>query len=293
MAPSSKHNSQSGPILIQGITYRSGTNYLFDLLTLHPHCGFTKPYENFFLAYSHLLTNYLEQVTTHWDPAWGADPALFKAALGQGLLHPMTEAVSPKRLVTKTPNVDQLEHFFDFFPNAYLIILVRDGRSVVESSVRSFGIRFDDAARHWAQAAQLINHFRHNPPRTGLWLLVKYEDLINDLERELRRLFEFLNLDADAYDFAAAQHLPVRGSSDLVAGNDRLHWGKVAKYEGFTPHKRWSAWSVRQHARFNWLAGEQMKALGYPLQPTPPSVGLKLRNIVLDWQFRFATRLKR
>ena len=48
---------------------------------------------------------------------------------------------------------------FDLFPDDYLIVLVRDGRAVVESKQRSFGETFESAAREWAAGAETILRF--------------------------------------------------------------------------------------------------------------------------------------
>jgi len=63
----------------------------------------------------------------------------------------------------------------------------------------------------------------------------------------------------------------VRGSS-VLAGNSSLalpniargvHWEPVAKPAGFNPVERWGKWGRAKHARFNWIAGASMTALGY------------------------------
>ena len=59
----------------------------------------------------------------------------------------------PTRLVTKTPTVKNLGLFFQLFPTSKLLVLVRDGRSVVESAVRTFDRPYGHAAREWASSS--------------------------------------------------------------------------------------------------------------------------------------------
>ena len=44
--------------------------------------------------------------------------------------------------MTKSPSVAHLDRFFAFFPRARLLILVRDGRSVAQSAIDTFGVEF-------------------------------------------------------------------------------------------------------------------------------------------------------
>src|SRR5262249_23580251 len=162
----------------------------------------------------HLLSKYMESVSRWWKHHWDKDElAMEKEALaehiGKGLASFLsvqldrrkrtsgkaTDAGRRLRLVTKTPSVKNLSLFFSLFPNSKLLILVRDGRSVVESAVRTFDRPYGHAAQEWADSAQIIQEFGKNHPEKQ-FLLVRYEDLYKNVEKELRRIFEFLQLDA-------------------------------------------------------------------------------------------------
>ena len=85
--------------------------------------------------------------------------------------------------MTKSPSVRHLDRFFAFFPRARLLILVRDGRSVVQSAMDTFGWDFERACRAWAEAANTIDRFQQSESaRADRWRIVRYEDLIDDLE---------------------------------------------------------------------------------------------------------------
>ena len=85
---------RADPIFIHGILPRSGTNFLWDLLLLHPDCSRAREpvNEDLFLDQSDHLAAYCRGCRAElWDPSWGtfgADvlDALF-AGIGEGLSH--------------------------------------------------------------------------------------------------------------------------------------------------------------------------------------------------------------
>jgi protein-tyrosine sulfotransferase len=207
------------PIFIHGILPRSGTNFIWDLLLLHADCsrGREPVNEDLFLEHSAHLTAFATAVQRAWDPAWGTfgvdiSNRLYES-IGDGLVS-FLWTDRTRRLVTKSPTVWHLDRFFTFFPCARLLILVRDGRSVVQSAMDTFGWDFDRACRAWSEAARTIRHFQQTQTaHADRWRLIRYEDLVDDTEAQLRAVFAFLGLDAQRYDFGAACNLPVRGSS--------------------------------------------------------------------------------
>jgi hypothetical protein len=283
--------ARRAPIFIHGILPRSGTNFLYDLLLLHPDCASARRpvKEDLFLDHSDHLVAFTKAVRAAWDPRWGtfgADiPDQLCAGIGEGLLSFLT--IDPhRRLVTKSPSVRRLARFFTFFPSARLLILVRDGRSVVQSGMETFGWDFDRGCRMWSEAATAIQQFQHaEVARADQWRLVRYEDLLDDTEGQLQRIFEFLDLDPAGYDFAAARNLPVRGSSAFGRESRAVHWEPVARDSSFAPKERWRSWSPKQLERFDWLAGNQLRDFGYASQPPRTSVTRSMKHVLLDWRW--------
>ena len=277
------------PIFILGMSQRTGTNFLGELLRLHPRC--TSPgvlWEDFLAAYADLLVSYAAQVSSNWGPAWGFDRNQGRDSicrhLGEGLISflnsqraiarigeapnsgsPVVSAEEmTKRVVTKTPSVRSLQYFFKIFPRAQLLILVRDGRAVVESAVKSFKRDYEEEMRYWVVSARTILRFKQSVDHCDLsYMLVRYEDLWMHREQELRKIFSFLELDVESYDFAAADKLPIRGSSTLVEQGIKVHWLPVEKSSSFNPVQRWAHWDRRLHERFNWIAGDCLERFGY------------------------------
>ncbi|MGH8875617.1 MAG: hypothetical protein ACRDVM_10265, partial [Acidimicrobiia bacterium] len=135
----------------------------------------------------------------------------------------------------------------------------------------------------WAQAAQTIIDFRRAfPEDRQAYRVVRYEDLLDDLEAQLDGVFELLGLDASRYDLASALDLPVRGSSSS-SREGRPSWDPVTKTEEFDPKRRWSSWTRAQHERFNWVAGRQSEAFGYRLaESSGNEVAWQAWNRVMD-----------
>jgi len=305
-------------VFILGIAERSGTTYLQDLLRLHPDCDVDgmELEEDHFVEFSDLLIKFVRSASRGWKAWWGQEQLqrereLVFRSLGDGLIsylkmqvvnrrvlngmHPVDKDL--KVLVTKSPSTSNLELFFRLFPDAELIILIRDGRSVVESAVRTFFRRFDRASQQWANRAESVLRFtRNDASRDRRYLLVKYEDLYGNSDEEIRRILSFLRLDVTRYSFERARNLPVRGSSTLrregappttSAGRGvapGIHWQPVPKSADFNPLARWSHWKRGQHERFNWIAGEYLTALGYEKKVYPNHRWFWVaRNYLLDW----------
>jgi hypothetical protein len=296
--------SSTDPIFIIGIRQRSGTNYLFDLLGLHPDCCNSPApiWEDFLLAHADLLVGYARSTYRHWHHwviAEGMEERLedkLLQCLGDGLISFMTSRVHARRLVTKTPGVRNLEYFFKLFPHAHLLILVRDGRAVVESAVKTSQIKpsimnYESVMRSWARGAKAILRFDQATKNSDFkYLLVRYEDLYRDVKGELHRIFDFLGLDVATYDFNAVTNLPVRGSSVFRGdGAEKVHWRPVEKTTDFNPMLRWDHWGRALHERFNWIAGEYLGQFGYEARQYKTNRSLwTIWNLALDmiWPIR-------
>ena len=286
---------RANPIFVHGILPRSGTNYLWDLLLLHPDCGQAREpvNEDLFLDHSDPLVQFVGQVRASWNPIWGQFPADIAehlcAGVGEGLLS-FLWTDRERRLLTKSPSVRHLDRFFTFFPSARLVILVRDGRSVAQSAMDTFGWSFDRACREWSAAAQTIRRFQQDQSdRVERWRLVRYEDLVDDPEGQLRSLFAFLDLDSERYDFDAARTLPVRGSSAFGRKDGNVHWNSVAKDASFAPKERWRSWPAHRQERFQWLAGEWLVYFGYPEARRRFSSAESLAHRLRDWRWALKT----
>ncbi len=274
-------------VFILGISARSGTNYLFDLLSLHPGC-LAAPiiFEDYVFFHADLLRAYARETISHWrskTPREGyariASENNLCLCLGEGIRAYLLSQLSPQErdalgermFVTKTPGVVGLSEVFRFFPDARVILVIRDGRSVVESSRHLLQKGFDCLATGWNWAAGEVLRFQRDyQGRADQFRIVRYEDIFRDVEGEMRKIFQFLGLDAECYDYGRARTLPIRGSSFALGdGKTEIHWVRVPRPADFDPIERWSGWSRAEHERFKWFAGRHQLALGYELKEFP------------------------
>jgi hypothetical protein len=223
-------------------------------------------FEDYFLPQAYRLFEFAEAVKDHWS--WGLgdrerDQLLH--CLGNGLLAFLNQHLGTDHVVTKTPSVKGLFLFLQLFPDARLIILIRDGRAVAESMLKTFDVPYGVSMKEWARAAEsiLVYDQVHKHAETR-YMLVRYEDLLGDLRGQLGSILQFAGLPEDLYDFDAAADAPVIGSSSMKNEVGRIIWKPQPKPEGFDPLKRFSHWPNHTHVRFNWIAGKQSEALGYP-----------------------------
>ncbi len=268
-------------VFILGIMPRSGTHFLANLLCQHPDCKKSVLAEDGLVASSSLLARYADFNNKQWEkdgaPAAGGAHQLLLESIGEGLLaflknmrqNAIAKKTSPtdslpRYLVTKTPQVTGLENFFKLFPQNKLLLLVRDGRAVVESGNISFNYDRERSCRQWRDAADKIIGFTNATPQTSSnYLIVKYEELYTQTEQEMRKILSFMDLDQDKYDFKKALDMPVVGSSVFKRGDKAVSWIPVAKTVDFDPLTRASGWTRKQHERFNHVAGPQLEYFGY------------------------------
>jgi len=276
-----------GVIYIAGITQRSGTNWLYELIAKHPGCSRALGWEDHFVFHADQLNAYARNLRSSWKDDWplhrrNADAAVLRQ-FGEGLKRVLAcsnkeagpcegRSTTGGRLLTKTPAVKNIDQFFTFFPDSHLIILVRDGRSVVESGMRTFQWPFEQAVHRWREAARTILEFDKHEDH-GSYHLIRYEDLFRNTVDQLKELFEFLELDPSIYEFESALDAPVKGSSTYGQDEGGVDWKPVEKGEGFSPLERWEDWTAARHDRFNWVAGQELRTFGYsPVSPYSPVV---------------------
>lgn len=299
------------PIFISGIMPRSGTNFLFDLLQLHPDCHGGLPGEDNVIRYSPRLLDFASELIGSWPEDWGIrqidSEGLLRRCLGYAMLDFLAAngdvddqqrhaeaglrlvdlAKRGQRLVNKTPSVAHLDACSRMFPESYLIILVRDGRAIVESGIRSeFGWDFEHMVRSWNWSAKEVIRFTESKKgKETRHITVRYEDLFDNTECELRRVFEKVDLDPGRYDFDTAVKMPVRGSSTHKMSDRPDFFNAVPRSSDFQPKQRHKDWSRAQHERFNWIAGESLQQLGYKPELFAGNRSIwRLKNIAKDVQ---------
>lgn len=210
-----------------------------------------------------------------------------------GFLASSAEVGPATRIVTRTPSVVNLGSAAEFLPGADLVLLVRDGRSVVASFVEAWGWPFDLAVAEWRRGAREILDFRRATESPSL--LVRFEDAVRDVDCVVDDLLAFTGLDPTRFDRDAAHRMPVLGSSFERDDRGRVTWEPRDSSDEFDPTVRFGHWSAADHARYAWLAGEEHEALGYELDGPRPAgraaVEMRLADLVsplrtTSWRLR-------
>lgn len=259
-------------VFINGILPRSGTHFLANLLCQHPDCIKAPVPEDGFLASGKHLANYVDSLVNSWTEQNNSkDYNHYKDTLLEGFglslsgfLWNATRSKTEGKttMVAKTPLVNNLKLFPKLFPSAKLIILVRDGRDLVESAVRSFNYDRNETIINWVKATETIKKYTESVTEDK-YLIVRYEDLHENVEMEMKRILMYLDLEIEKYNFDAAADLPVVGSSVFKRGDGNVHWWPVSKNETFQPLERTKEWTKEDHDHFNAIAGESLLYWGY------------------------------
>ena len=290
--------SDKPPIFLIGAHERSGTNYLSDILRLHQTIDLREPlWEDYLTDRMHLLEQYAEQTAQFWYTRYGfidykwqhPDQAKeyhqvvanLKHHLGNGLLQflstfPLEHGPydPPDRVFTKTPMPSNLRSFFNFFPHAKLLLLVRDARDTCESTYRSWHVDHPHkipSREHWLKqwarhADQMLDFMDFGMVHQHNWRLIRYEDYVNNHEH-VHDLLQFLELDPDLYDWEAFDTLPVRGSSTRVDDNSPVQWTETDDNKRLDTAPKWLAWDQPTRDMFEQVAGDQFMKLGYTYGP--------------------------
>ncbi len=190
-----------------------------------------------------------------------------------------TAAAGKARWIEKTPlHIYELPRLLARFPDARVILMLRDGRDVA-ASLRARTGDLEDGIRRWLDDNAAGEPF-HDHPAT---FVVKYEDLIATRDQTLRALIEFLEepfeptlLTHEAGDFrfygifsqahrVAAEIDELDAPPPSVSGADhRLHRSWQARQPVFDGRGRWQRELDDQELEMVMrLAGAKLAQYGY------------------------------
>lgn len=260
-----------GPALfIHGIMPRSGTVYVGELLRRHPQLH-AYPHHLWELPALQLTGDVLKLqqkfLLGYWlnnDKLADAD---FLPLFGAALLALLHQPVPPdQRVLVKMPNVQYLSHFFTMFPHEQLLILLRDGRDLVHSTLRTWPrLNFIQVCLRWRRSAigvrRALDHFAETG-RAGHWL-VRYEDVLQDPHAFVRQACRRFCLDPQSYPYGEIDNIRVIGSSTLAQGREEVKWDHLQKPRDFRPTGYWRNWSTLRKTIFKTIAGRALLDLGY------------------------------
>ena len=250
-------------ILVIGLFRRTGTTHLRDLLCCHRDCVPSPIPEDFLLARSSLLIQYANETSASWGASSRTAKPHLMDALRWSLMRFLSGGHESFRIVSKTPTVEGIELIDEVFPNAKVVLIIRDGRDTLESGRRSFNWNLLEGAKLWRKNVERLLSFQQERP--GRALIVRFEDLVSDMRGTMTRVLEHCNLDNSRYGWEQAARAPVRGSSDQVRDTSErgMDWHPRIRSADFSPIGRWKSWSARDRQDFEAGAGDALWRLGY------------------------------
>jgi protein-tyrosine sulfotransferase len=269
-AAKAARGAERGPaIFIQGIMPRSGTVYVGELLRRHPdlyafpHQLWEVPALQLVDGVAQLQSEFLQAYEMNQGKMGEGD---FLPLFGASLLAYLHLPIPPEqRLLAKMPSVQYLSHFFAMFPHENLLILVRDGRDVVHSTLRTWPhLNFIQVCLRWNRSAQaVLNTCEQLRARqaTGYWL-AHYEMALQNPEAFVREACRHLGLDENRYPYDLIDNVRVIGSSKLEPQHN-VSWRHLKKPKNFRPMEYWKEWSALKKKLFKLIAGRSLMELGY------------------------------
>jgi protein-tyrosine sulfotransferase len=267
-ANSLRGNNRPPSLIIHGIMPRSGTVYVSEILRKHPGL-FAFPREIWEFPFL-LLTGELEYLQCSFFKAYVQNKEKmgqqdFLPLFGSAMIGHLYESVPEnQQMLMKIPEVQYLTDFYNVFPHEQLLLLIRDGRDVVASTIRTWRqIRFWMACLRWRRAAEMVYAFHEkHQDRTEGYLLARYEDIVTDPARFVQDSCNAFGLDATVFPFDALENMPVKGSSQTKS-NGKVNWQPSIKPADFKPIGRWHEWSILRKSVFKLIAGSALIKLGY------------------------------
>jgi len=228
------------PIFLIGCG-KSGTTFLSLLLYMNPEVGSGFFYEDDKISHqkkidSILNQNIFNQVAHEfeqkeiWDSYFpidtklriGNELALFENFLSEvetlGLIKELTKYFNKNRFLGKQPfNTFRVHVLREIFPDCKLVTIHRDGRDVVASWGEKQGHSWDMFggykpaiemfARKWNEC---IDHLEYYKDSLDI-LVVRYEDMMVDMEKEMRRICEHCEIKYDKELYSSLQSRATTG----------------------------------------------------------------------------------
>jgi len=98
---------------------------------------------------------------------------------------------------------DSLTLFVSLTKHLPTIFILRDGRTCIRSKIQRTGQPVETALARWRYSVQVMKRYQREADR---FTVVRFEDLVEQPERELRRICEFLNLEFTPAMFDGTQN---------------------------------------------------------------------------------------
>lgn len=276
---------------------RSGTTWLQLLCAAHPRIAGGEE--------SHLFSHYLGNLSNQYYldrqprenlPRPQGLPCFVTFDEWKDLLRDFSLRVLEKLLqakpqaqlvIEKTPDHGRQLHLIrQLFPHAKVVHVIRDARDVVVSQMEASRARWGEtwaasdaeaAAKRWVDWVSQIRRHRHPPE---LYLEIRYEELLDEGPRTLKRVYDFLGQPLTLGDVKTIyRQFTIDACRDDKAPQVLLRLGEMANQPvkptaaGFFRAGQAGGWktalSDEERETVESIAGELLRELGYETTPLP------------------------
>lgn len=199
----------------------------------------------------HIQENYKFNTFTWKD--YSTDNKFFVKSIGNFYKDLLYNVSGGKRFIEKTPNwnLENIELLGEFFPDAYFVVIYRDGRNQVASyeifsekkKNRLFDFRKNCSL--WAKSMDKITLIKDNSVLSR-YILIKYEDLLSNFDNKFNELCDFAEIK--------------RFKPHTIDSNSS--YADSAKNDS-DYNSRWHSWNDDKKSIFKELAGKHLIEWGY------------------------------
>ena len=245
------------PVFVCGMG-RSGTTWVGRTLGQSPELVYIG--EAWLIGKLEELGDWFRKIAEDWGThtVWhrsGMDRGVFLQHVARFYLGLLDGAAGGQRFVEKTTswNALHLRFLAELFPQAYYVLVYRDGRNQVASleaknleSNKSFD--FEASCSRWSRAMGVFEEVSTSAG-TLRCRLVRYENLLTDFDREFADLCRFVEI----APFVPEQPTPNSSFKDE---------GEMSNF-----NRRWDSWTAERRELFGRVAGAQLVKWGYAESP--------------------------
>ncbi|OGI78922.1 hypothetical protein A3F19_01755 [Candidatus Nomurabacteria bacterium RIFCSPHIGHO2_12_FULL_37_29] len=179
--------------------------------------------------------------------------------------------------IEKTPsNVFFLDNIIRYFSQAKIINMVRDGREVVASAKkRNWAENTLELAIWWKESVNAF--YKWKTKRKSEYLEIKYENLVTNLEGELGKVFNFLNLSIPDKSF-------LNSLKEIESFSSFFESSKRGVYQ--SSHFR-DFFSDKEQRIIESVISRELSMLGYKLYFERGKLLFSFKYLFLLWKIRF------
>lgn len=254
-------------IIVHGVMPRSGTVYCGELVRLHsdivayPYELWEVPLLQATREIDGLHSAFVRGYRSNADRLGNAE---FMAIIGAAFIGYLYAALpAGKRLLIKVPRAAYLGNFATMFPMEDSLFLMRDGRNLTQSTLKTWPDKsFEATAKSWNDATRLMLKVLSMYKGDRVCKMYRYEELAADPSGFAQSLCENFDLDPDLYPFEKVQSLPTRGASSTSQAG-QVDWSPKEKPRGFKSSEHWKNWGESKRERFKIIAGSTLIESGY------------------------------